>query len=201
MDRRSLPIVTDAPDAPEAPSEAPAARAPEDLAAALRFLHLLATQQQARTAELSASLYALLETLIAEGRLPLDAYEKRRELTVARENERTRAEPGVSVYDVPDKYALTALPDIDCAALLPLCRARCCHLPFPLSVQDLDERVVRWDYGRPYMIARRADGSCVHNEGGRCGVYQHRPAVCRVYDCRKDGRIWQDFAARIPAEP
>jgi hypothetical protein len=30
-------------------------------------------------------------------------------------------------------------------------------------------------------------------------VYEHRPAICRTYDCRKDPRIWIDFEKRIPA--
>jgi len=97
--------------------------------------------------------------------------------------------------------ALTDLPEIDCDARLPLCRARCCTLTFPFSFQDLDERVLRWDYGRPYQIGRRSDGYCIHNEAGscRCTVYAQRPAVCRTYDCRNDKRIWLDFEKRLPA--
>jgi Fe-S-cluster containining protein len=197
----SVPPEAEPPTAPD-PSSPPAAAAapgPEDLVAALRFVHVVGVQTQARVAELSASLYALLETLIAEGKLPLQAYEQRRLLTVQRENERTRRESSVEVADAPDKYALRELPVLDCAALLPLCRARCCTLSFPLSVQDLDERVVRWQYGRPYLVARGDDGYCVHHQAGRCAVYAQRPATCRSYDCRKDARIWADFERRIPA--
>jgi Fe-S-cluster containining protein len=98
-----------------------------------------------------------------------------------------------------DKYAMRALPAIDCEARLPLCRARCCTLRFALSRQDLDEGVVRWDPARPYAIAQREDRTCVHLHAGRCEVYAQRPAVCRSYDCRGDGRIWLDFDTRIPA--
>jgi Fe-S-cluster containining protein len=172
---------------------------PEDMERALRFVHLVEAQTRARVAELSASMQAMLETLIGEGTLPLDAYEKRKRLTVLRENERSAGEAGVEIADVPDKYAMRGLPEIDCASRLHLCRARCCTLPHLLSVQDLDERIVRWDYGRPYRIARGASGHCVHQEGGICSIYAARPGACRAYDCRRDRRIWVDFEREIPA--
>ena len=172
---------------------------PEDLAGALRFIHLLQAQSQARVAELSATVSALIETLIGGGQVPLEAYERRKRLTVIRENERTANEPGIEISDAPDKYAMADLPRIDCAARIHLCRARCCAMPFALSVQDLDERIVRWDYARPYRIARRPDGACVHNEGGSCSIYERRPATCRAYDCRTDRRVWIDFDRGIPA--
>ncbi len=110
-----------------------------------------------------------------------------------------RAADGPELGADVDKYALLDLPRIDCATLLPLCRARCCSLVFALAPQDLVEGVVRFDPARPYRIARRASGDCVHHDGERCGVYAHRPAPCRRYDCRNDPRIWHDFEARIPA--
>jgi hypothetical protein len=176
-----------------------APKEPEDLPSALRFVHLVEAQTSARVAELSATVNAMLEVLIGEGNLPVETYQKRRRLTVVRENERSAEDAGVQVSDAPDKYALDDLPAIDCEARLPLCQARCCTLPFALSVQDLDERVVRWDYARPYRIAQREDGTCVHNDAGSCAVYDQRPAFCRRYDCRQDRRIWLDFEARIPA--
>lgn len=96
----------------------------------------------------------------------------------------------------------TQSPSIPCAELTPLCGARCCTLSFALSTEDLDEGVVRWDYGQPYLIRQRAnDGYCVHNDPAShgCTVHQHRPRVCRSYDCRKDKRIWIDYEQRIPA--
>ncbi|HVV88589.1 MAG TPA: YkgJ family cysteine cluster protein [Kofleriaceae bacterium] len=100
-----------------------------------------------------------------------------------------------------DKYAAgTSSPP--CAELLPICGARCCRLPFALSSQDLDEGVVRWDHGRPYLIRHEADGACTHLDraaGGGCTVYAHRPAPCRSYDCRHDPRVWIDYDRRVPA--
>ena len=103
--------------------------------------------------------------------------------------------------DAEDKYEI-ASPDIPCAELLPICKARCCTYVFALSSADLDEGVIRWDYGRPYMIRQRAsDGYCVHNTPGThgCTVHAQRPAVCRRYDCRNDKRVWLDFEKRILA--
>src|SRR5262249_39240688 len=61
----------------------------------------------------------------------------------------------------------TESPDIPCAELIPLCQARCCRLSFALSTEDLDEGVIRWDYGQPYLIRQRSsDGYCVHNAPG-----------------------------------
>src|SRR5262245_10274727 len=99
------------------------------------------------------------------------------------------------------KYA-AASPDIPCAELLSLCHARCCMLSFALSTEDLDEGVIRWDYGQPYLIRQRAsDGYCVHNDpdSHACTVHAQRPRVCRSYDCRKDTRIWVDYELRVPA--
>jgi Fe-S-cluster containining protein len=90
---------------------------------------------------------------------------------------------------------------IDCQARIPLCKGRCCKLSFPLTFQDLDEGVVKWEYSRPYQIRKRADAYCVHSDEATrgCQVYDQRPAVCRSYDCRNDRRIWTDFEKRIPA--
>lgn len=189
----------DDPERAPAPAQ-PTKPEPEDLREALRFLHVVDMQTKAKLAELSATVNAMMETLVGEGHLPLAAYEKKKRLAIVRENDQAKREAAVEVTDIPDKYALTDLPDIDCASLIPICKARCCALQFPLSVQDLDERVVRWDYARPYRIAQAESGYCVHNEGGRCGVYHHRPGVCRAYDCRNDKRIWADFERKIPAE-
>jgi hypothetical protein len=102
-----------------------------------------------------------------------------------------------------DKYALDddGHEPIDCAARLALCHAACCRLRVPLTRQDLDEGVVEWDRDQPYLNRQRADGWCVHCDPAsrRCTTYEHRPGLCRRFDCRGDGRIWIDFERRIPA--
>lgn len=104
--------------------------------------------------------------------------------------------------DCDDKYS-TPSNGPDCRSILPICKGRCCTLHFALSTQDLDEGVIRWDYGKPYMIKQRLeDGRCVHNhpEEHYCTVYEHRPRPCRQYDCRTDQRIWKDFDKRELAD-
>jgi Fe-S-cluster containining protein len=102
-----------------------------------------------------------------------------------------------------DKYQVSSDDGPPCAELIPICQARCCKLEFPLSTQDLDEGVIRFDLGRPYIIAHAADDHCVHLDRSSrgCGVYAQRPGVCRAYDCREDRRIWTDFATRTLAPP
>ena len=109
---------------------------------------------------------------------------------------------GVATFDEGgDKYAEPSA-DVPCEELLALCQARCCKMRFSLSTQDLDEGIIRFDYGQPYMIRQRAsDRYCVHNDPDTrfCTVREARPRVCRSYDCRKDKRIWIDYEKRIPA--
>ena len=70
---------------------------------------------------------------------------------------------------------------------------------FALSTQDIEERVMRWDLGQPYVNRVGPDHRCVHQDRASfgCTIYPHRPGVCRVYDCRGDTRIWQDFDKRV----
>ncbi len=107
----------------------------------------------------------------------------------------------VSIDLGPSKYTVPS-PDIPCGELVALCGGRCCTLSFSLSTEDLDEGVIRWDYGQPYLIRQRtSDGFCVHNDPDSrgCTVHQYRPRVCRTYDCRDDKRVWIDYAQRIVA--
>lgn len=173
----------------------------DEIERALRFVHTVEMQTDAQVHETSATVYALIEELVARGMVDLRSLETRRERTRVREAERADAEPRVLLASNVDKYTLQNLPVIDCAARISLCQARCCTLAVALSRQDLDKRKLCWDYGKPYQIRRRDDGYCVHNEGAerRCGVYDERPSICRMYDCRNDKRIWIDFEARIPA--
>lgn len=175
-----------------------------DTEAGLRFLHTFAMQSKIDLIELMTRLGALVEELVDKGVVDPSSLELKLLKTRHAENERMTRQAHVQVELAPprDKYKMADLPEIDCAARLHLCKARCCSFQFPLSVQDLDERVVEWDYARPYRIRRRPDGYCVHNEAGgcACAVYANRPAICRGYDCRQDRRVWVDFDKRIPAE-
>jgi Putative zinc- or iron-chelating domain len=173
----------------------------KDLDDGLRFAHVMGMQTKLDVQEAAATAYALAEELIARGLIDLRGLEARRTRIKEQENERSQGKAFVQVAPAADKYQLTDLPQIDCEARLPLCKGRCCKLTFPLSFQDLDEGVVKWDYSRPYQIRKRADLYCVHNDEQTlgCRVYENRPAICRQYDCRNDKRVWIDFEKRIPA--
>ena len=105
----------------------------------------------------------------------------------------------VQIGEYGDKYSLAQPAEIDCESRWELCHGICCRLEFPLSQQDLDEGVVEWNPSRPYVRACGPDKRCVHqhSETGACGVYELRPAPCRIFDCRNDERIWIDFEQRL----
>ena len=98
-----------------------------------------------------------------------------------------------------DKFEVKG-PDIDCAALFPICRARCCKLNVELSVQDVEEGELRWQLWEPYLLEKADDGHCSYlGADGGCTTYHNRPLACRAFDCRGDRRIWRDFENKIPA--
>lgn len=96
-----------------------------------------------------------------------------------------------------DKYAFEHEAQVDCENCLEICKAVCCKLPFALSRQDVDEGIIRWDFGRPYLIAHDADGYCVHldRKTFQCSVHEHRPVPCRGFDCKNNEKwdVWLDF--------
>lgn len=164
------------------------------LAFALRRLDDERQRQQQEIADLRRQLAALVDLLVSRGTLTGG---HRRTLERAAS---APAERKVRLRVYVDKYAMRS-PDVDCAALFPLCGARCCRLRIELTADDVSEGLLRWDLEQPYLLAKHADGLCVHLDRatGGCGVYDVRPATCREYDCRKDKRVWLDFDARIPA--
>ena len=171
-----------------------------DVDQALRFCHAVEAQTRLRVAEGAVNVQALVQTLLVQGVISTEEFERQRVVAVERERVRAGREMFLILGDDQDKYALESLPEIDCAARIPLCEARCCTLGYPLTVQDLDEGVLRWDYARPYVLRQGPDGYCVHQGTDHaCTVHAQRPAACRRYDCRGDERIWIDFDRRLPA--
>ena len=170
----------------------------------LRGLVYTHNRANANTAELhrtSVSVAALIDLLIEKGLVaPDELNERRKQLT--EELKRDYVERGMAVamqdFDV-SKYEFKGGAEIDCENRLHLCKAACCRLPFALSKHDVQEGVVKWDLGQPYLNARDEDGYCVHlnKETSKCTVYNQRPIPCRGYDCRKDKRVWIDFENRI----
>jgi hypothetical protein len=175
----------------------------EDFEVAVRVVADGAMRASHRAVRVEALLRSVVRALAERGQLDVAAFERNLMQRPAREARPADAPARVALEVGPpaDKYAVPSPPDLDCAARLPLCGARCCTLTFALGPEDLEEGQVAWSYARPYRIAHGADHRCVHQdrETGGCTVYEHRPAVCRRYDCRDDQRIWLDFERRIPA--
>jgi hypothetical protein len=61
-----------------------------------------------------------------------------------------------------DKYTFDKEADVDYENRLDVCKAVCCKLPFALSRQDVEEGIICWKFGRPYLIALEDNGYCVH---------------------------------------
>ncbi len=147
--------------------------------------------------QLHAMLRMLIDILVAKGTL---GERHRRLLDRVWQN---AGHTGVEVRletSHDDKYAVVGA-DIDCASRLTLCKARCCTLSVPLSIQDLEEGLLSWEWKKPYVMRRDRDGYCqnIDRATGMCSCHERRPAVCRLYDCRNDPRVWVDFDKRIAA--
>jgi hypothetical protein len=181
--------------------DGPTPLADVDVLRGLLYAHDRANANTTLLHETSATLDAVVETLVAEGLLDRAALERRAGAAgERRERQFFERGMGVALQEFGgSKYAFAGATGIDCESRVELCGAACCKLPFALSREDVEEGVIRWDLGRPYVIAQQSDGRCVHMDGGthRCGVYAQRPIPCRGYDCRHDERIWLDFDARV----
>jgi Fe-S-cluster containining protein len=151
--------------------------------------------------EARSELTALIDLLNEKKIIATEELEKKKE-TVAKELGQRLQEGGVGVMiqdPAPDKYNLEEVAKFDCASRIHLCRATCCRLSFALSGQDVQEGIVRWNLGQPYIIAHDEDGYCAHldRESLTCKIYEHQPVTCQTYHCRNDKRIWLDFEKMI----
>jgi Fe-S-cluster containining protein len=164
----------------------------------LRFAHVMMSINQHEGREGVVFARALAEILVGKGLVGQEELET----MMAQVGEQIAAlpTPRVKLAKSEDKYSFEGTVLIDCASRVHLCQAKCCSFDFFLTEQDLDEGIVRWDYGRPYWIQKGLKGHCVHCEPDsmRCRIHSHRPYVCRAYDCRNDKRIWLDFEDMIP---
>ena len=64
---------------------------------------------------------------------------------------------------------------------------------------DIREGIVRWDMGRPYLIAHNGDGHCCYLDCTMqaCAIWEHRAMPCWAFDCRQDKPIWLNFENMI----
>ena len=160
------------------------------------YAHTALGANFARLAETQALLHGLADVLLAkgvltEGELAAAVEPVQRELHARGE----ATGPGLLVRIEPQPADEPQVVAVDCAARMPVCQAVCCRLDFALTVSEIEAGHVRWDLGRPYFIRHERNGCCTHlGATGGCGVYAHRPGVCRRYSCEHDARIWKDFA-------
>jgi Fe-S-cluster containining protein len=180
----------------------PTAELRQEIVEGFRYVHHQLGANTGKALESASFLYALIELLMKKGLLTEGELNAQKVEVAQRLVEKFRELGMGAVFQDPehDKYTFSENEvTIDCENRLPLCKAACCRLTFALSRQDIEEGIVKWDFGRPYMIAHDADGYCRHldRQGCRCTVYANRPVPCRAYDCRKDKRIWADFENRV----
>ena len=167
----------------------------------LVYTHNRANANTAELHKTSVTVAAVIDLLIDRGLIDAADLSARRE-QLAEELKRDYVSRGMAVamqeFEV-SKYEFKGGAEIDCESRLHLCKAACCRLPFALSKHDVQEGVVKWELGQPYMNARDEDGYCTHLDRTthQCSVYNQRPIPCRGYDCRKDQRVWIDFEKRV----
>lgn len=171
-----------------------------EVAGGLLYCHSRLNSNTSKLLESASFLYALIELLTEKGLVKIDELEeKKREVATRLLESFLDRGMGVAMQeDERDKYTFSETVEIDCESRVHLCKAACCRMSFALSQQDVEEGVIKWDLGRPYLIAQDADGYCRHldRESNRCTVRDRRPLPCRGYDCRKDKRVWLDFENR-----
>jgi hypothetical protein len=173
----------------------------KEIVAGLLYTHRRANANTSRSLEAATFLYALIELLTEKGILTVEELDARKEQIADRVERRFLGKGMGVVLQEPDqdKYTFAAEAHVDCENRVHLCKAACCRMIFPLSRQDIAERIILWDLEAPYLIAQTEDGYCRQLDRGacKCTVRAHRPIPCRAYECRNDPRIWSDFANYI----
>jgi hypothetical protein len=175
----------------------------KDISSGLIYNHTRINNNTSKVLESTSFLYALIELLNEKGLLSIEELDERKK-QVAERLVRKFVESGIGlIYQDPeyDKYSFQDGASVDCQSKLGVCKALCCKIPFALSKQDVDERIVSWDFGRPYIIAHDEDGYCVHlnRETYGCAIYEHRPVPCCGFDCQNSEKwqLWLDFDNNI----
>lgn len=131
----------------------------KDLSSGLLYTHTRINASSTKTLETASFLYALIELLNEKGILTIEELDERKKQIAARLVKKF-VESGIGLlYQDPeyDKYTFEHEADVDCQGKLSVCRAICCKFPFALSRQDVEEGIIRWEFGRPYLIAHGSD--------------------------------------------
>ncbi len=169
----------------------------------LVYTHTRINDNTKKTLESTSFLYALIELLNEKGLITIEELDERKK-KLAKRLVQKFTESGIGLmYQDPeyDKYTFEHEADVDCASRIHICKAVCCSIPFALSRQDVEEGIIRWDFGRPYLIAHDPDGYCVHlnRDTCKCHVHENRTVPCRGFDCRNNEKwpIWLDYENQI----
>ena len=168
----------------------------QNLSQGLIYGHQRINDNTKRSLEASSFAYALIEILAEKEIISIGELDKRKKDVAERLIKRfTESGIGMLYQNLElNKYAFEDEADVDCQSCLDTCKAVCCKFPFALSKQDVEERIIRWEFKRPYLIAHDSNGYCVHldRKTYHCSVHDHRPVPCRGFDCRNSNswKVW-----------
>ncbi|MGB8217849.1 MAG: YkgJ family cysteine cluster protein [Candidatus Methanoperedens sp.] len=175
----------------------------KEIAEGLLYNHTRINANTVKTLEATSFLYALVELLNEKGLISIDELDEKKK-QVAERLVKSFIESGIGLlYQDPeeDKYTFEHEANVDCLSRLHTCKAMCCKFPFALSKQDVEEGIIRWEFGRPYLIAHDTDGYCVHMDKNtyNCTVREHRPVPCRGFTCENNEKwhVWHDYEAKV----
>jgi Fe-S-cluster containining protein len=175
----------------------------QDITRGLLYTHTRINANTAKTLETASFLYALIEIMNEKEVLSIDELDERKK-QVAKRLVRNFVESGIGILyqDTEcDKYTFEHESGVDCLSRLPVCKAICCKFPFALSKQDVEEGLIHWEFGRPYLIAHGDDGYCVHldRETYKCTAYDHRTVPCRGFRCQDNEKwqVWLDYEKKV----
>lgn len=172
----------------------------QEMAGGLRYTHSQATAHTRKLLEVTSFAYAAIDLLAEKGLLQIEELDERQKTIAGRLVEKFIDQGMGLTYQEKEQDKYTFEPArINCEERVHLCQAACCRLTFALSKQDVEEGVVKWNFERPYLIARDASGYCIHMDPSalNCTIHAQRPVPCRGYDCRQDKRIWANFEEKV----
>lgn len=141
-----------------------------ELVGGLLYAHSRANSNTNRILETASFLYALIELLNEKGIITIGELDERKVKVGWRLEKRFLGKGMGVVVQEPDqdKYTFTEDVRIDCENRAHLCKAACCRMSFPLSMQDINEGIIKWDLRSPYLISQDAEGYCKHLERATC---------------------------------
>lgn len=173
-----------------------------EVAEGLLYTHTRINDSTKKTLEAASFLYALIELLSEKGLISIEELDERKKQVSGRLVKKF-VESGIGLLyqdSEEDKYTFEHEACVDCRDRLHICKAVCCKFPFALSRQDVEEGIIHWEFGRPYLIAHSADGYCAHldRKTYSCTVYENRPLPCRGFDCNDNQKwkVWLDYGRK-----